>query len=687
MQSQDLLREKQTYRTNLLVSTFVVLPLLVFAASSAYSVLALWRAKSLQALAAPEIQRLPFGMWVGNDITWAMKLAILSAGYFSLLLAYTARKQLWQNKAKLGILALLGAVQTLLCLDYIAKLQWFADDGVTAKGLVIIGFTAINAFLLIMMRGYIKERMVLFLTMPILSASVSRISESCSFLFWGYPSLLWQRHRQTLMFLGGSFLFVLLMYGGKVFFISYLTDDYIRFFLPKGTDMLISAHGRWAAQLLNNHIFFGPLHILPYFNTLWYLFVLLLSAYLTARIWKIENRKIQFGIICLTSITPYIAHNLSFNTNVTVPLGIFLAVFSVYLLVKNIYLAPISILITAFSTGIYQPVIQISLLILIIWLFQRFSKETSFKDFLTRFFLMGIVIFLGYLLSNAISDAMIIWKKLPSALGSNYSNARAMNLMDILQNAIQLLQNKPLPNLYLAYYSLQLKVLLYFLFGLVTIYISQFGPLKFILFILMVFPIQIILDLPLLFGVGPATRAYIHIGWLIAGLFTLLQQSKWHIFTVFSRLVCILIFLFSSIYISQFYDSISRQTENDIRQANQIVNRIRLMPEYQKEPMPFLIVGEKKFSVTGQTIPFQVALNTSWSKYSIFRHFTDFSFRNLNAQEEEQIRNKLATRQDLANYPDKGSILFIDGTALLILDNSQISLNEENAKAIIWEWN
>ena len=439
MQNQETrLRETRKYRTKLLVSVFVVLPLLVFAASSAYSVLALWQAKSLQALAAPEIQKLPFGMWVGNDITWAMKLAILSAGYFSLLLAYSARKQLWQHKAKLGILALFGAVQTLLCLDYIAKLQWFADDGVTAKGLVIIGFMAINAFLLNLLRDHIKERMAIFLTMPILRALVSHISDFFSFVFWDYPSLLWQRHRQTLLFLGGSFLFVLLMYGGKIFFTSYATDDYANFL--EGKIIYQHVNGRWAAEMLNHNVFFGPRHILPYFNTLWGLFVLVVSAYLTARIWKVERRKIQFGIICLATITPYFARNLFFNTNVTVPLEAFFAVFSVYLLVKNIRLAPVSVLLTAFATVIYQSVIQISLVILIIWLFQQLERQKPCKSYLPRFVLMGAVIFVAYLLSNAINDAIIAWRGL--TLAPRLDQAKQQSIVLILQNALSLLQNK-----------------------------------------------------------------------------------------------------------------------------------------------------------------------------------------------------------------------------------------------------
>ena len=681
MQNQNLLREKQQYRTNFLSSFFVVLPLLVFAASSAYSVLALWRAKSLQALAAPEIQKLPFGMWVGNDITWAMKFAILSAGYFSLLLAYAARKQLWQNKVKLGILILLGAAQALLCLDYIAKLQWFADDGVTAKGLVIIGFTAINAFLLALLRGYIKERVAVFLTVPIISALpsafASRISKTCSFLFWDYPSQLWQKHRQTLLFLGGSFLFVLLIYGSKIFFTSYVTDDYGSIFSARSNQM--TGVGRWSADILNNSIFWGPRRVLPYFNMLWGLFVLVLSAYLTARIWDAKSRKIQFGIICLASITPYIAHNLSFNINVSVPLGLLAAVLSFYLLVKNICLAPVSILLAAFAVGIYQSTIQILLVIWILWFFQQLATQKLYKSFLLHFFLIGIVICLSYLLSNAINDAILSWQKRPSV--SLYALTKEPSFIDILQNAIQLLQRKPLPNLYLAYFYPKLQGLLYFLFGLTAIYMARFGLLKFILFILGAIVLQVVVELPLLFNIGPSTRAYMHMGWLIAGFFALLQQSKRCVFALFSRFICILIFLFSALYVSQFYDSTMRQTENDIRQANQIVNRIRLMPEYhsEEEAIPFIIFGTKRFAVAGQKL-FQQALNTDWSKYPVFQYFTDFNYRHLNAQEEEQIRNKLAARENLANYPGKGSILFIDGMAVLILDKSKLTPPTHNTQ-------
>ena len=246
---------------NIILWIGVVLPLLIFTASSGYAVIALWRAKSLQALAPAG---LPFGVWVGNDITWAMKLSILSAGYFSVFLTYLARKMLWQEKAKLGILALLALVQGLLCFDYLAKLQWFADDGVTAKGLVIIGFSSINTFLLV--QKSIKERFIGLFSFN--KKIIYRIYRVFDFLFWDYPSQLWQKHRQTLIFLAGSFLFVLLMYGGKVFFTSYVTDDYARFFLAKGSDEFVFGLGRWVSALLNNNIFFGPRHILPYFNTL-----------------------------------------------------------------------------------------------------------------------------------------------------------------------------------------------------------------------------------------------------------------------------------------------------------------------------------------------------------------------------------------------------------------------------------
>ena len=379
----------------------------------------------------------------------------------------------------------------------------------------------------------------------------------------------------------------------------------------------------------------------------------------------------QFGIICLTIITPYYAHNLSFNTNVAVPLGILFAVFSVFLLVRNILFTPISVLFSAFAIGIYQSTFQISIVILIIWFLQQIGAQKPYKSFLPRFFLMGIAICLSYLLSHIIADAILTWSgRAPVSL---YALSKEPKLIDIVQNAIYLLRSKPLPNPYLVYFYPQFRVLLYSLFGLVTIFIlSQFRPLNLILFILAIIAIKIVIELPLLLNIRPGTRAYIHVGWVIAGFFALLQQPRQRIFVVLSRVICVLIFLFSALYISQFYDAARRQTESDIQRIHQIVNRIRLMPEYQSEPIPFVIVGEKSFPVTGSKFDQQQALNTEWSKYNAFRHFTDFDFRQLSEQEQKQVLSKLFTRQSLANYPNKGSIQFVDGTAVLILDISKL---------------
>ena len=349
----------------------------------------------------------------------------------------------------------------------------------------------------------------------------------------------------------------------------------------------------------------------------------------------------------------------------------FFAVFSVYLLVKNIRLAPVSVLLTAFAIGIYQSLIQISLVIIIIWLFQQLERQKPYKSFLPHFVLMGVVIFVAYLLSNAINDAIIAWRGLTPA--PRLDQAKQQSIVLILQNALSLLQNKPLPSLF--YFALPFYTLLYLLFGLAAIVVWRRGALEFFLFILGAIALKLVMDLPyLIFGSGSPNRAFMHVGWVIAGLFALLQQPKCRVFAFLSRLIGVSIFLLSALYVNQFYDSVSRQTESDMRRSSQIVNQIRLMPEYQKEPMPFLIVGEKNFPVTGSH-SFYEGLR---SKYDIFRHFTDFKFRQLNAKEDEQIRNKLAARPGLADYPDKGSILFVDGTAVLILDKSQIS--EENAK-------
>ena len=383
-----------------------------------------------------------------------------------------------------------------------------------------------------------------------------------------------------------------------------------------------------------------------------------------------QSRKVQFGIICLSTITPYLAHIQFFNQSSIISLGIFLAVLSVYLLIKNIRFAPLSILLTAFATGIYQVTIQVSLVILIIWFFQQLEMQKPYKNFLLHFFLMGAVIFLGYVLSNAINDAIITQKEL--TLGGRYKETEEQGLANILQNTISILNQRALPYFLLFYFRPQFQVLHYLLFGLATIALFRRGLLQFYLFILGAIALKLAMNLPYLFlGYSSEPRAFIHVGWAIAGFFALLQQPRQRIFALLSRILCMLIFLFSAVYISQFYDAARRQTESDIQRIHQIVNQIRLMPEYQSEPIPFVIIGEKSFPVTGWEWS-QQALNTGWSKYNAFQHFTDFDFRQLSKQEQEQVLSKLSARQGLANYPDKGSSQFVDGTAVLILDISKL---------------
>ncbi|WGK70337.1 hypothetical protein P0082_05610 [Candidatus Haliotispira prima] len=183
------------FKNNRVLTVWLVgiLPLVVFVLSSGYAVLALWQAKSLQ---TPGID---FTFWVGRDIIRSMKLSIVSSAYLSAFLLWKLPRNIWRSKSKLtlGGLAAFLAVQGLLCLDYIAKFNWFSDDGVTAKGLVIIGFTAINGILLSLMAGGFSLRCFLVHNFKVSGLKVQCLLLSLNFLCLG---IFWQAEGLALFF-------------------------------------------------------------------------------------------------------------------------------------------------------------------------------------------------------------------------------------------------------------------------------------------------------------------------------------------------------------------------------------------------------------------------------------------------------------------------------------------------------
>ncbi len=638
-----------------------IISLLIFLVASVHAAWKLLLAKMGQDQGAPFI--------VGHDITLSMKIAIISSAFLCGCMLWIVWPQICErirrNKNLLWCILIAVVGQTLLSLDYVAKLYLLSNSGLRAKILVIMGFTAINFIL------FCK-----FFLMNLVQKKVyfREIYNSLSICNKYDFENIWEKYRKDVYTFLISLVTVIFIYGNKLFFISYATDDYQRFGVTGLWWGQAAGLGRWANSILNHFIFSGVAHIQPYINTLISLFCIVLSAWLTIKIWRVENRKFQFILISLISISPYFARNLFFNTNTPVFVGLAIGIISLYLLTLKMKYIPISIVFNAFAIGAYQTILQVQLIILLIWLTQRIQERKDFKKSFFYFSIWGAIILVSYLLSTEINNFIVTIKGF--TLGGRFGDANQIELLDILKNLIGIILNNRLlffPSPELDLFWVSHIFLSNILLGLVILYflkISSFSMLRFIIIVLM---IKLAIYLPNLLGLGVPIRAYFHIGWVLAGLLALLRSSQYRIFLWGGNILAVAIILVSSVYVSHFFDAAYRQTQNDLANASQIVNRIRILEEYQseQEPLPFLIIGRRSYGVKGWTDWYQ-ALNDDVAKYTIFRHFTDFNFRQLSEEEEVEILKILASKKDIINYPGRDSIQFIDGTVVLILNTAEI---------------
>ena len=650
----------------LLFFLFIGFPTIVFTASSGYTAWVLWGAKSAQ---APELPQDEWFRNIGKDVTIAMKLAVVSSGYLCLFFLYRLRAQIRFNRIVFQVLCILAMIQGLLCLNYVTRFNWFFNSGLVSKGLVTAGFILIICYLFSFYRRIRLAPTPIALN-QIFFLNVSELSHYQFLDLTQYFLRILQSNRKAVVTFIFSYFFVVIVYGSKLFFTSYATDDYNRFFFFPGWWDQASWNGRWAASLLHRLFFSGAGHILPYFNTLLSLFSIVLSAWFTIKIWEVKRRELQFAVICLISISPYFAGLLYFNTSVSVYPGILLSVFAVYISLKNVKLILISLLLSSFAIGVYQTALQIQLIIIIIWFLINLGINFNRKT-LIIFLTLTAMILLSYLIYRLTNEAIVVSQN--QSYSGRYEVAKNQNAAGMLKNALTILRTRFI--IYLDYFTNSFTILQYLIVIIAGFIILTRGVVPFILFILLLIPLRLVLNLPqILLGYPGPTRAFLHVGWAIAGFYTLIYKANNYLLRFFSNILCVLIVLLSSIYISRFYDAANRQTQNDIIRINQIVNRIRLSPDYESEDtaIPFMIVGTKSYAVTGWSFN-QQALNTDWSKYDAFRHFTDFNFRLANEEEQLTILQRLNGAHDLAEYPSKGSIRFIDGAVILILDETKVS--------------
>lgn len=496
-----------------------------------------------------------------------------------------------------------------------------------------------------------------------------------------------------------SYLIVLIAYGSKLFSVSYPSDDYFRFQTTEG--FLVQAdRGRWFTSILNHFIFSEELFVLPYFNTILALFFISLSGLVISKIWDVKNHLIIGFIILIITISPFWAKNLFYNSNVTVSIGAFISSLGLWFLIKKGKLIW-GIILLIFSFGVYQTISQSALLITLGSFVIKLSEIKTSKELkktILHYFLLCIYVVLSFVISQVISEVLMKIGSLDTLYNPYKTATRELSLSKIIDKTIYLftspsgfLGNFVVGNLYFGLVTLSLFIL-GFSTCLLKISKRNKSLRKKLFFVVIVafFTMLVVIQLPRLLTVLMPIRSCFHFSVLLALMFLLAINNN-KILVVNASILFICIYILLSIkYIAVFYDFASRQTQSDIRIANQVVNKIYLHPDFNATNgtlQPFLIIGNKKFSVGNKTpisgridnnfgvtqkmepfleIEFQ-AFNKDWSKYKVFEHFTDFKFTKIDYEREKIILNNLVQTGIKAEYPEKKSILFIDGVAVLIL--------------------
>lgn len=480
----------------------------------------------------------------------------------------------------------------------------------------------------------------------------------------------------------------IIIYGQKLFFYTLATDDFERFYSGGGEQA--SRLGRWMAGILNQHIFTGALHVLPYLNGMLGIFSFTLAGFLTAKYFKRSNSFEIFMITLLSCATPMIAHNLYFNTNISTWLSTLVGVIGLLLAYKSSKIVKLfGFALLVLAIGCYQTIIQVALAMIIIRAIMDVMEAKEGKELqkiVLNTTLFIIFVLLAFVASNFINYLYMEYNHLEvTARLKTAENIGGLSIY--IERIVKMYHHLPR----LQYFNNSL-IFLYKLMALFAMLAALFAVFKnknlripsTVLLLLLFLAIPLIVNLPLITGNRIPLRAHYAIGWFMAGFFTIQFLSFNGIFKTITIFIATSVIILSTYYINVFFDAGSRQTNSDIIRANQIVNRIRTRENYTAEPLHFKIVGKKAFPAVGWN-SYQQALNTIWSKYGIFKNFTDFEFVKMNDKEYADMRDYLIKRgQKIGSYPAKNSIVVYQNKAILFLKaqkiNSAIKLNNIKLK-------
>lgn len=490
------------------------------------------------------------------------------------------------------------------------------------------------------------------------------------------------KHARDFKLLFILFAINLVIYGQKVFFLSLSIDDYGRF--NSAGDEQASWLGRWMAGIVNQYIFTGPTHILPYFNGLIGIFCFTVAGFLTAKIFQ-RTKTIEILIVTLlTSATPMLADNLYFNTNISAWIAIFLAVWAMFIFDRtDSYInKAFSVALLTVSVGCYQANIQIVMAIALIKIIIGIVESSNNKD-LKKVFLnfcnyAGFII-LAFVLSITINFIYIKIYNL-QAIDRFESALKANDLSVYWSRFISMFYIKFGLRFFKSEIISMYKIMgLAGLMGSILMIVrgSQQKNIKVLLIAItsaLFLYIPIINNLPNLLGAIISLRAHYSTGWFIAGFFVLQVIAFKNILRLSSIFVALAITIISAFYINIFFDSAHRQTSADIMRASQIVNRIRADTNFTSEPIQLKVVGlNPRFSVKPWDSDEQ-AFNSTSSRYRIFEIFTDLNFQEMQDEDFEKMQLNLINKGNLLErYPAKNSIIVEANKVILFLDPSDIN--------------
>ena len=477
-----------------------------------------------------------------------------------------------------------------------------------------------------------------------------------------------------------AFVINLLIFGQRLFGGGLATDDLARFYFPGGEQA--SWLGRWFGGLLSQTAFTGPLQILPYLNGLLSILCITLAGYFSSVILSVQKRFPAVLITLLCSATPFMVHNLYFNTNTSVFVGLVMGVGGVLLAYQSRWsLKVLGIVLLMCSIGTYQTIIQITLTLI---LFRTILNLTDVADNKAVFtVLLGGAYMVAFVILAFIGSTIANWIVTILANATTrggYANSlEVTSIMTYVDRLVGCYSIQTGLRFFAEPYSMGIK--LFALIGIGTLFLSQrlfdlknLISLRGLYFVVFVLSLPVVISLPEIVGREVPTRAHLTIGWMTACLFVVTYSHR-----VWSKniglIVSVYLLLFGTLYINVFLYAGQRQTDMDIIRANQIVSAIRQHSEYpgEEQPLKLKIVGVKELRVIGWRLWEQSAFATNWSNTKVFEHFSDLNFVELSEAEYSEIRQSIVdTSGSIHSYPDPSSIIVRDDVVILVLDPDEL---------------